>query len=252
VKTLYIDIETAPALAYIWDLRTRYVPLERVVEDGYVLCFSARWSGSDEVEFWSRWDHGEKTMVKAAWKLLDEADAVIHYHGNGFDIPRLNVEFLKYRLGPPSPSWQIDLYQTVRRKFKVLSRSMKHMLDTLGLESKMEHKGMALWTGCMNGNEEDQQIMEDYNVQDVIVMHDLYMELRPWITTHPNAALFMEPEENGKLRCRCGSTNLRFKGYKHTKVLSYKQYHCRDCGFYPRERYADNSGKNRRKDVLTW
>lgn len=249
MRTLYIDIETAPAKAYIWDLKTRYVPLSQVAEDGYILCFCYRWADEDEVGFWSVWDQGEKAMVQAAWDLLDEADAVIHFNGNNFDIPRLNTEFLKYRLGPPSPAHQIDLYTTAK-KFRVLSRSMKHMLHILGLDNKLEHKGMDLWTGCMAGDELDQLTMEEYNVQDVIVMAELYEELRPWITTAPNEALYMEPGE--EKRCRCGSTNLRFKGYKHTKVNSYKQYHCKDCGFYPRERYAEASGRNRRKDILTW
>jgi predicted RNA-binding Zn-ribbon protein involved in translation (DUF1610 family) len=250
MRTLKIDIETAPAKAYIWDLKTRYVPIGQVEEDGYVLCFAYQWMGEDEIGFWSRWDHGEEDMVLAAWELLDEADAIIHYNGNKFDIPRLNTEFLKYRLGPPSPSAQIDLYQTVSRKFKVLSRSMNHMLNILSLENKMEHKGMELWTGCMTGVKADQQTMEDYNIQDVEVMDQLYEELLPWIDNHPNRALWME-HGNDHICPNCGGTDLRFKGYKRTRVLSYKQYRCNTCGFYPRERYAQETGKNKREDVLT-
>lgn len=248
MRTLLIDIETAPALAYIWDLKTRYVPLSQVDQDGHMLCFAAAWMDSDEIEFRAKWLDGEKAMVKRAWALLDEADAVIHYNGNNFDIPRLNTEFLKYRMGPPSPSHQIDLYRTVAQKFRVLSKSMNHMLKILGLDSKLEHKGMALWTGVMAGDEEDQATMEAYNIRDVEALEDLYSELRPWITTLPNESLWMEPGE--ELKCRCGSTNLRFKGYKRTAVFSYKQYHCQDCGYYPRERFAQEVGKKRRTDIL--
>lgn len=249
IKTLLIDIETAPALAYIWDLKTRYVPLQRVVEDGHVLCFAAGWLGDDHLEFYSRWDDGEENMVKHAWRMLDEADAVVHYNGTKFDIPRLNVEFLKYRMGPPSPSHQIDLYHTVSRKFKVLSKSLRHMLDVLDLDNKLEHKGMELWTGVMHGNKEDQSTMEEYNVQDVIVLERLYEELLPWIAGHPNVALWMEPSDEPKCP-HCGSTDLRFKGYKRTSVLTYRQYRCNGCGSYPRERHAEERGENRRTDVL--
>jgi hypothetical protein len=127
---------------------------------------------------------------------------------------------------------------------------MNHMLDILGLEKKMEHKGMALWTGCMEGIQEDRDIMVDYNIHDVEVMIELYDQLRPWISNTPNTALWLSPGENKM--CRCGSTNLRFKGYKRTKVLTYKQYKCNDCGAYMRERYAEDTGKNKRTDVLTW
>lgn len=250
MKTLFIDIETAPAKAYIWDLRTRYVPISQVAEDGYILCFSYCWEDGSDIICYTEWKDGHEKMIQKAWELLDEADCVVHYNGNKFDIPRLNTEFLRLRMGPPSPAFHVDLYQTVCNKFKVLSKSMNHMLQILDLDTKLDHKGIALWTGCMAGNREDRNIMVDYNIQDVEVMVDLYHQLMPWIHNMPNAALWLPPGEDRM--CRCGSTNLRFKGYKRTKVLTYKQYHCQDCGAYMRERYAENSGKNRRKDVLTW
>lgn len=247
-RTLFLDIETAPAKAYIWDLKTRYVPLSQVAEDGYVLCYAAAWEDFDEGEFASTWDHGEKQMVEWAWELLDEADVVVTYNGNGFDLPRLNSEFLKYRLGPPTPYHSIDLYQTVSRKFRVLSKSMNHMLRLLDLDEKVKHKGMELWTGCMEGVAEDQALMEEYNVGDIITLQELYNDLRPWIDNMPNFALWMEPSDEPK--CRCGSTDLRFKGYKRTSVFSYKQYLCNSCGQYPRERFAEETRENRRKDIL--
>ncbi len=251
MRTLFIDIETAPAKAYIWNLKTRYVPLSQVQEDGYMLCFSYSWDDDDYIYSVARWDKGgERAMVQKAWDLLDEADAVVHYNGDNFDIPTLHTHFLRYRLGPPSPAHHIDLYKTVSQKFRVLSKSMNHMLHILGLESKMEHKGFELWTGCMDGNKADQNTMEEYNLKDVEVMFELYSELRPWINNHPNVSLWMEPGDEP--RCRCGSTNLRNKGYKRTKVLTYKQYKCNECGTYMRERTAVDSGKNRRGDVLTW
>lgn len=245
---LFIDIETAPALAYIWELRTRYVPLSQVAEDGHMLCFAASWEGSDEVEYYSLWDVGYQKMVENAWRLLDEADIVIHYNGKNFDVPRLNAEFLKLRMGPPSPYQQIDLYQTVRQNFRVLSRSMNHMLKLLDLEQKVQHKGMGLWTGCMNGDKQDQADMIRYNVGDITTLESLYYQLQPWITNHPNRAIWMPPGET-PICGNCGSTDLRFKGYKPAKVLAYKQYRCNNCGAYPRERLPVK--ESRRGDVMS-
>ncbi len=140
---------------------------------------------------------------------------------------------MRHRLGPPSPYHGIDLYRVVNSKFRVLSKSLKHILDILGLENKLEHKGMDLWTGCMAGNEEDQAIMEEYNIRDVTTLENLYNELLPWIDNHPNVALWMEPSEAPKCP-NCGSENLRSKGYSQTKVFNYKRYHCQDCGKYSR------------------
>ena len=249
IKILLIDIERAPALAYIWDLKTRYVPLSQIKTDGYMLSFAAGWLGEDIIEFCSEWGDGHKHMVERAWLLLDEADAVITYNGNGYDLPHLNTEFLTARLGPPSPSHSIDLYQTVSNKFRVLSKSMRHLLDKLSLENKLKNSGRQLWAGCMKGDKACHKSMAEYNLRDVEVMEELYEELRPWIRNAPNQALWMTPGD--KPRCRCGSTDLRFKGYKRTSVMSYKQYRCNECGSYPRERFAQETGKDRRKDILT-
>ena len=81
-------------------------------------------------------------------------------------------------------------------------------------------------------------------------MQELYEVMYPWLDHVPNKSLWMEPGD--KPKCRCGSEDLRFKGYKRTKVLTYKQYHCNDCGSWMRDRYAEDSGKARRKDVVTW
>ena len=130
MRTLLIDIEAAPAKAYIWDLKTRYIPIKHVAEDGYVLCFSYAWYAEDDDAIYSvaRWDRGgEKAMIKKAWELLNEADCVIHYNGDNYDLPRLNTEFLKYRLGPPAPYHSVDLYKTVSNTFRVLSKSMQQI-----------------------------------------------------------------------------------------------------------------------------
>ena len=234
-RILYLDIETAPAKAYIWDLKTRFVPLEQVAEDGYILCFAAAWAGEDHCWFSSRWEHGHDAMIQEAWNLLDEAEIVIHYNGSKFDIPRLQTEFLVSDMHPPSSYQQIDLYRTVAGSFKVLSKSMNHMLKLLSLDEKMAHKGMSLWTGVMADNKEDQQTMMDYNIQDVVVMEDLYKALTPWIKNHPNLGLWIDPDAP---TCRnCGSQHVKMNGIERTTLLPYQRYKCQDCGTNLKGRY---------------
>lgn len=251
MKTLLIDIEAAPAKAYIWDLKTRYVPISQIAEDGYILCFAFRWLGDpqEKTYYYTLWDHGHDTMIEAAWELLNEADHVITYNGTSYDLPRLNTEFLIQELGPPRPYHHTDVF-VATRKFRTLSKSMNHYLKLLDLDLKVEHKGFALWTGCMDGVKEDQADMVEYNCGDVVALEQLYTKLYPWLDNVPNEALWMAPTTEP--RCRCGSTDLRFKGYKRTKVLSYKQYHCNECGSWMKQRQAEETGPRVRKDVLTW
>jgi len=58
MKVLYIDIETAPATARIWGLKTRFVPISQVVNRGYTLCWAARWEDKKKIHFYSAWQHG--------------------------------------------------------------------------------------------------------------------------------------------------------------------------------------------------
>ncbi len=126
---------------------------------------------------------------------------------------------------------------------------MRHMLSILEMQNKLQHKGIELWAGCMNGVETDQKNMVKYNQRDVKVLEPLYETLLPWIKSHPNVALWLMPRE--KPMCpKCGSTSLRFKGYKRTSVLSYEQYVCKDCGSYSRARIAEERGDNKRRDIL--
>ena len=66
-----------------------------------MICFAAKWLGSDEVLFYSDYQNGHAETVKAAHKLLSEADGVITYNGDRYDIKRLNNEFLQLGMAPP-------------------------------------------------------------------------------------------------------------------------------------------------------
>ena len=230
IKILHLDIETAPAVCYSWSLWPKYIPIDSVAKPGYTLCWSAKWDHSKEIMFASIWEDGFDTMIKRMYDLLDEADAVVHYNGIKFDMPTLNREFVLAGFPPPDSYHQIDLYQTVKRKFRFLSNKLDFVCQKFGLGSKVHHKGMSLWIECMAGNVQSQNIMKKYNKQDVRLLPKLYRKLLPWITNHPNLALWMDNVDK-PVCTNCGSTNVVAKGTQYnTKVASYKRYRCNDCG----------------------
>jgi hypothetical protein len=196
--------------------------------------------------FLSEWKDGFEGMVKKAWELLDEADAVIHYNGVKFDLPTLNREFLMLGMTPPTPYVSIDLYTTVRSKFRFVSNKLDFVCRELGIGAKTQHKGFRLWTGCMDGDPDSLATMEEYNIQDIALLTPLYTRLRPWIRNHPNVALYDENvlSEDGtspleRRSCtKCGSLNLQSRGYKATTTQVYRQFRCNDCGSWSRERHT--------------
>lgn len=203
------------------------------MEDGYTLCYAAKWVGSDEVIFDSVRNSGTKKMLQGVHKLLSEADAVITYNGRSFDLPTLTAEFLFNRMTPPAPYKQIDLYRVVKSEIRVPSKKLDYIAKRLGYEGKVENRGMDLWRGCMKGDKDCWDEMERYNKRDVTELEKVYYDLRPWIRVHPNHGLYDEP---GLPVCpSCGSGHLQRRGFSRTMVNKYARYQCTECGAWSKE-----------------
>lgn len=226
MKILLLDIESSPNTAHVWGLWQQNVSINQLMESSYVLCYAAKWLGEDDVHFDSVQKSKPKKMLKGIHVLLDQADAVVHYNGTKFDIPTLNKEFILHGYNPPSPYKQIDLLRVVRSNFRFPSNKLDYVSQRLGLGSKHEHEGHELWVKCMNGDKNAWKRMEDYNVQDVVLLERLYHKLLPWIKNHPNQNLFSE-----SVCCpSCGQTHLQKRGTAVSATGTYQRYQCRTCG----------------------
>ena len=178
------------------------------------------------------------------WKLLEEADAVVHYNGEKFDMPILNREFILNDIPPPSPYHHIDLLKVVRRRFRFTSNKLDYVAQQLDLGAKIQHSGMELWKGCMDMEDKSWKIMERYNKQDVRLLPKLYKLLLPWIQRHPNHALYTDSDR--PLCPNCGSKKIKKNGTETTLKMKYQRYKCTDCNTPIRGR--KNIGTSQEKD----
>ncbi len=99
-----IDIEVSPNTAHVWGIYDQNISINQLLESSYTLCYAAKWYGESKIMFDSIQKSGKKKMLESVHKLLDEADAVVHYNGSRFDIPILQKEFLLSGMNPPAPS----------------------------------------------------------------------------------------------------------------------------------------------------
>jgi len=226
MKILLLDIESSPNTAHVWGLWQQNVSMSQLRESSYVLCWAAKWLGHDEVIFDSVKQSKPRKMLEKIHKMLNEADAVVHYNGTKFDIPTLNKEFLLHGMNPPAPYKQIDLLRQVRSQFRFPSNKLDYVSQRLDLGKKEEHEGHELWVKCMAGDKDAWKRMEQYNKQDVLLLEKLYHRLLPWIKSHPNRN--MHSDEH----CcpTCGSTELQKRGTALTVTGQYQRYQCRSCG----------------------
>ena len=239
LNILIIDIETRPNLAYVWGVWDQNIQPRQLVDEKEVISFAAKWLDNpdgpySEVMFYSSFHHGKDAMVKAAWELLDAADAVITYNGKKFDIPHLNLEFVRSHMTPPSPFRQIDLLNTIRREFRFTHNKLDHVADKLLNERKVEHEGFDLWVKCMAGDPDAWDRMKQYNIGDVLLTERLYHRILPYITQHPSYAAFT----GGKCCPNCGSEKLKNSGRQYTKTRAYIRYVCDACGKYCRDTHT--------------
>ena len=179
-KLLVIDIETMANLVWEWDVKPRpfFLDPKMIVKQKRTISFAAKWVGKREVEFRSEFHDGREAMIRRAWELLDEADAVIGYNSKRFDTRHLNTEFAVEGLGRPSKYQHIDLLTTVRRDFVFGSNKLESVADRLGLGHKREHEGIALWLKTEAGDADAWRRMRLYNIQDVRLTEKLFKDLK--------------------------------------------------------------------------
>lgn len=242
VRILLLDIETAPNRAYVWGMWKQNINPEWIDAAGYVLCWTAKWLGEDEIHFHRLTNGKHKSLLGPMHRLLNEAQAVVHYNGTSFDIPTLNKEFLIHGFTPPSPYKQIDLLLTMRSQFTFPSNKLDYICKVLDIGEKLRHEGPQLWLDCMADKPEAWAKMEAYNRKDVDLLEKLYKELLPWIKKHPNRAAM-----SGMACCpSCGSFDIKREKEYLANQLKYEQYKCGNCGTWFRGTKSINPRGERR------
>ena len=225
-KILLLDIETSPNLAHVWGIWQQNVGINQLLESSKTLCFAAKWLGDDKIYFSSSYKTSHKKMLKEIHNLIDEADAVIHYNGTKFDMPTLNKEFLLANMTPPSPVKQIDLLQVAKKQFRFVSNKLDYVSQQLGLGKKTAHMGHELWVRCMNKDPEAWALMEEYNINDVILLERVYNKFIPWIKHHLNLNNFSD-----EIVCpNCGKNHYQKRGFSYTTTSIFQRYACKECG----------------------
>lgn len=245
MKILILDLEISPILAAMWGIWNQNVNLSNITGESEILSWAAKWYGEDECHYSSlriagHTEAGKKRMLKEVHKLLDEADVVVTFNGDKFDLKILNQEFLLAGLTPPSPYKSIDLLKVMKRKFRWTSNKLSYILKRLGLGEKTPHEGIEMWLTCMNkgveGYHKAWDTMEEYNVNDVFKTEELYDRVLPWIPNHPNRNLYTE----GNGCPKCGSNHIQRRGTTTTKAMIYNRYQCMGCGDWLRSAKGTN------------
>jgi RNase_H superfamily len=222
-KILYLDIEWKPATMYVFDPFNVHASPEHVIDDGGLLCFCYHWEGEKEYHFQSEWEHGNDVMANTLYYILGQADAVVTYNGDKYDLPKIRGHLILHGLTPPPPPTSIDLIKAVQKLGFMMNR-LAYVGPLLGVGSKKKHEGFGLWRSVMEGNEAAQYRMQRYCTQDVRLLVHLYKKVLPFIDNHPHLG-------DNKGACGgCGSNHVQLRGFRRTKYFKVQRLQCQDCG----------------------
>lgn len=241
-KILLLDIETAPLEVFTWGLWDQQVWIDQIKHDWFMLCWSAKWLFDTKV-YWESITSSEalkrddKRISKSLWKMVDEADIIIAHNWDAFDIKKMNVRFIKNWLWVPSPYITIDTLKTARKTFKMTSNKLNYLCKFLWLNVKKETGWFNLWKESIEWNKKSLSLMLEYCKNDVVILEELYMKLRPYMKNHPNLNLYSEWEV-----CKnCWSLELKWWKTYSTTNSKYKSAQCKDCWAWVRKELIKTS-----------
>lgn len=253
-KILLIDIETSPIVAHVWQMKIwkSNVRPEQVLQDTSVLSFAAKWLNNKDIIYQDQSKckdiRNDKQLLLSVRKLLDEAHIVVVQNGEAFDIPTLKARMISQGIKPPSPFKMIDTCLLARKEFNFTYNNLDFLATSLNCKTrKYSHKkfnGMSLWNNCLTGNQKAWAEMKKYNIQDVIVLEEVYLALRAWIPNHPNVGMFCDSDS--PVCPKCGG-DVRKDGFYYTNIGKYQQYQCKNdsCGGWARSRQAEKDERKK-------
>ena len=249
-RILILDIETLPMSGLFWQKGKQYVGDDQIVKPWSLASWAAKWLFEDTVM--GEAVNGDEASIREDWRiasnvwhLVDEADIIIGHNVDKFDLRKLKWRWLVSGHGPPSSYQTIDTLKVTNKHFYSDSHKLnwfgKHLVNSEKIKTDYD-----LWKRCVNEEmfttKEDQedalQEMLTYNKGDVLLTEEVYLELRPWITSHPNLGLYVSG--TGEVCANCGSkVELSDNRKYYTPAGRFKSYRCGDCGAIGRSRYSD-------------
>jgi hypothetical protein len=79
---------------------------------------------------------------------------------------------------------------------------------------------------CDNGNKKALKQMLEYNIQDVIMLEEIYLTIRPWISNPPNLSVMVDNADG----CPVCLGEYERIGIFYGQQRRYPEFRCKNCG----------------------
>lgn len=233
MNILTLDIETSPNEGYAFRVWQNNMMPNQIIKPTQMLSWAAKWLGkpASSTEYRTYEDDDCHSRLH---QLLGDADMIVSYNGDKFDMRHINREFVERGMMRPRPCASVDLLKTVKKMFLFPHNRLDYVCSVLLDEKKLETGGFDLWPAFMNGDDKARKLMRRYNIKDVVLTEKLYKHLRGWIPNHPNVSNELDiiiPDKRSDYDCgACGSANITMHRPRRTRCFAIRTYQCNSCG----------------------
>lgn len=247
-EILLLDIETTPLKGWVWSKWNNDIHGDQLIQEWFILSWALKSLNSDVIESSILYpeeilNEDDSRIIKHIHSKMKKAKIIIAHNARKFDIKRLNTRFIYHNL-PPLDYKTIDTLDEARKNFNFTSNRLDDLAKFFNIEGKNK-TDFSLWDRCMKGDETSLEEMRIYNVQDVNILEQVYLRLRPYMKHHPN----LNNMFNLRGCSSCGSINIERDGFYYTNTSKYPRYKCNNCGSLSRGRLNTND-KDKMKDLL--
>lgn len=237
-----VSTEIAKGYGPKWDFKAT-----EILRQQELMCYAYKRLGERAVHFVHMHEfNSTQEFVQSLADVLDSADVTIAHNGLKFDDRMANTFFITNGVDRPSPGKSVDTLQVSQRKFKFPSNKLGDLAEYLGIEEKKLEVGYSqLEDAFLDGDPKAIRTMKKYNIQDVKVLEQVYLKLRPYIDNHPNLGTIMQQEG---VCPKCGKTDtLQKRGFAYNVTTYAQRYQCMKprggCGGWSKSRAAQRSAE---------
>jgi hypothetical protein len=145
-------------------------------------------------------------------------------------------------LEPLPPVRTVDTLKLARRHFKFAYNRLSYLADFLGHEAKHDMI-FEDWLASVKGDGQALAKMRRYCKQDVLVLENVYNDLRPYVKGLPRMVDATHEMQRACPHCGAGFEALKPAGWHRTNASNFQRYRCDRCGRMARTRSAAKGTK---------
>jgi len=240
-KIVLLDIETLPLIAATFSLYPESINHDNIISDWSVICVCWKYldkptiyssSILDDPKAFKEDVNNDFVVISKVREILQDADVVIGHNVKKFDLKKFNARLIYHGLDPlPSGILVLDTLTEVRKVAAFTSNRLDYLSKHLIGDGKIE-TSKGLWLRVLKGEKQAVKDMTAYCKNDVKILEDVYLKLRPYMKSHYHTGV-LHGEDKQHSCPKCGSIDLKNSKIRFSSAGIKKiQKQCNTCHAY--------------------